>query len=182
MKQRLEEWAHSGESTEGFVLRYAQLQGAELIDPPGGYNLSRANLFRAQLQGAKMFNIDLRGTELPKSDLSGANLNEAKMQGTDLLGATIAGTRLERVQWGDRTVQEQEGRAAVAEGRRDDAVSRFEEAEEVYRSLRRAYDSVGRFEEAGSFFSREMTMRRMLLPKWSMGRAWSVFGKKMTRG
>jgi len=36
MKQRLEEWAHSGESMEGFILRYAQLQRVKLIDPPAG--------------------------------------------------------------------------------------------------------------------------------------------------
>ena len=36
MKQRLEEWAHSGESMEGFILRYAQLQRVTLIDPPAG--------------------------------------------------------------------------------------------------------------------------------------------------
>lgn len=173
VKQRLEEWADSGESMEGFVLRYAQLQGVKLIDPPRGYNLSRANLFRAQFQGARMFNIDLRGSDLLKSDLSGANLNEAKMQGTDLLGATLDGTRMVRVQWGDQTVQEQQAYAAEAEGRQEDALARFEEAEEVYRSLRRAYDNVGHFDEAGMFFSREMTMRRMLLPKWSTGRAWS---------
>ena len=36
MKQRLEEWAHSGESMEGFILRCAQLHRVKLIDPPAG--------------------------------------------------------------------------------------------------------------------------------------------------
>ena len=172
IRRRLEEWAGSGESMEGFVLRYAHLEGVKLHSQEG-LNLSRANLFRAHLQGASMFNIDLRGSELLKADFAGANLNEAKMQDADLLGAILDGTRLERVQWGEQAVQEKAARLASREGRRDDARARFEEAEEIYRKLRQVYDSMGRFVMAGDFFKKEMVMRRMLLPKWSVGRAWS---------
>ena len=155
IRRRLEEWAGSGESMEGFVLRYAHLEGVKLHSQEG-LNLSRANLFRAHLQGASMFNIDLRGSELLKADFAGANLNEAKMQDADLLGAILDGTRLERVQWGEQAVQEKAARLASREGRRDDARARFEEAEEIYRKLRQAYDSMGRFVMAGGIFNRSM--------------------------
>jgi hypothetical protein len=37
------------------------------------------------------------------------------------------------------------------------------------------YDAAGRFEQAGHFFSKEMTMRRMMMSKWSGGRIFSKF-------
>lgn len=55
VKARLEEWADSGESMEGFVLRYAHLEGIHL-NSPQGRDLRRANLWRAQIQGAHMYN------------------------------------------------------------------------------------------------------------------------------
>ena len=172
VRQRLEEWGRSGESMEGFVLRYAQLEGVKLYDQRG-LDLSRANLFRARLQGASLFNINLRETDLLKADLSGANLNHAKMQDANLLGAVLDGTKMERARWGRGAIQEQRASKADREGRPEQAQSLYEEAEEVYRSLRRAYDSAGRFEEAGRFFQKEMTMRRKLMPRWSGRRIWS---------
>lgn len=172
VKQRLEERALSGESMEGFQLRFAHLEGVKLFSNDG-FDLSKANLFRAHLQGAKMFNINLQEADLKKADLSGANLNESKMRGANILGTILQGARLERVDWGDDCVQEREARELQREGKRHEALVRFEEAEEIYRSLRQAYDSAGRFDNAGSFFRMEMTMRRMLLPPWSVGRVWS---------
>ena len=165
---------------EGFILRYAKLQGVKLFDPVG-YVLKNANLFRAQQQGASMFNIDLRGAQLLKAVLSGANLNEAKMGGADLLGADLSGTRLERIEWEDQTVQEQQAWAAERRGDREEALVRFEEAEEVYRRLRQTNDGAGRFDEAGHFFSKEMTMRRMLMPRWSVDRSWSKISRPVLR-
>ena len=172
IKARLEEWASSGESMEGFVLRYARLEGVRLMSAEGR-DLRRANLFRARLQGASMWNVDLRETELLKADLSGANLNEAKMQGVVLLGANLAGARLERVEWGVEAREESQARDAHNSGRHEEALKKYLEAEEVYRVLRQSYDGAGRSEEAGLFFAREMTMRRMGLPKWSGARVWS---------
>ena len=95
VKTRLEQWAQSGESMEGFQLRYARLEGIHLHNMPG-YDMRNSNLFRAQLQGGHLFNLDLRGSDLLKADLSGANLNEAKLENADLLGANFSGTRMER--------------------------------------------------------------------------------------
>ena len=143
VKARLEEWAQGGESMEGFVLRFARLEGIHLASSTGR-DLRRANLFRARLQGASMYNIDLRDSVLLKADLAGANLNEARMEGADLLGANIAGTKLERVIWGPEAVQEAQARAAHASGNGEEAMAKYEEAEEVYRALRQSYDGAGR--------------------------------------
>ena len=172
VKERLQEWSQSGKSMEGFVLRFAHLEGIRLSDLHG-FNLSNAVLFRARLQGARMYNIDLRGADLMKADFSGANLNEAKLQDANLLGAILDGSKLERVEWGEKALQEQKAIAAENAGKREEAKVNYEEAEEIYRSLRRAYDSAGRFGEVGYFFQKEMTMRRKLMPKWSTGRIWS---------
>ena len=51
VKARLEEWAESGESMEGFVLRFAHLEGVHL-NSSTGRDLRGANLFRLALQGA----------------------------------------------------------------------------------------------------------------------------------
>ena len=173
VRPRLEEWAKSDESMEGFVLRYARLEGMRISHPVKQRNLRGANLWRASLQGASMFNSDLRGAELLKANLAGANLNESLLENSDLLGANFDGTRLERVEWGACCKNETEARQAVRDRDQEEALKKFEEAEEVYRTLRRTYDGAGRFEQAGVFFRREMTMRRMLMPRWSGARLWS---------
>ena len=130
-------------------------------------------MFKASLQGASLYNLDFSGADLSKADLAGANLNESVMTGVNLLGANFDGTRLERVEWGGPCINETQAYQAQSQGRPDEAQASFEEAEEIYRVLRRAYDGAGRFEQAGGFFSREMKMRRMLMPRFSGGRFWS---------
>ncbi|MSR81569.1 MAG: hypothetical protein EXS58_01380 [Candidatus Latescibacteria bacterium] len=168
IKQRLEQWAQSGHSMEGFVLRQASLEGVRLHR---GYDLRQADLSRANLQGASLFSIDLRGAQLLKTDFTRANLNQAKLEDTNLLGAIFEGTKLEEVQWG--TVVLQEKKAGLAADRTAETLQLYKEGEEVYRNLRRTYDASGYFQEAGAFFHREMIMRRKLLPRWSAGRLWS---------
>lgn len=169
---QLEEWAESGRSMEGFELRYAALEGLKLANKPNR-NLRKANLFRASLQGASLFNIDLRGAELIKANLSGANLNEASMQDVNLLGASLEGTRLERVEWSPRCINEREALDARRSGNRQLAQQKLKEAQEVYRTLRRAYGAQSEGIQAGDFFRREMIMRRWQMPVWSGGRLWS---------
>ena len=172
VRKLLEAWADTGESMEGFILRYARLEGLHLSNRRSR-DMRGAILFRANLQGSSLFNLDLREADLSKANLAGANLNESQMSSVNLLGANFDGTRLERVDWGGPCTNETAARTALREGRHDEASSCFEEAEEVYRILRRAYDGAGRFEQAGAFFRREMTMRRMLLPRFSGARFWS---------
>ncbi len=168
IKQRLEEWAQSGRSMEGFVLRQASLEGVRLHR---GYDLRRADLSRANLQGASLFSIDLRGAQLLKADFSRANLNHAKLADADLLGTVFEGTKLEEVVWGEVVLQEKKAR--LASDQTVETLQLYKEAEEVYRNLRRTYDSSGYFQDAGGFFHREMVMRRKLLPRWSAQRIWS---------
>ena len=172
IRQQLEALARSGRSMEGFVLRQANLEGARLSSQQG-FDLRRADLSRANLQGASLFNLDLRGAQLLKADLTRANLNHARMESADLLGAMLEGAKLEEVNWGEVVLQEERADAAVAEGKGAEAVRLYKEAEEVYRNLRRTYDSSGYFHDAGGFFYREMVMRRKLLPPWSAQRFWS---------
>ena len=172
VKTRLQQWAQSGESMEGFQLRYARLEGIHLHNMPG-YDMRNSNLFRAQLQGGHLFNLDLRGSDLLKADLSGANLNEAKLENADLLGANFSGTRMERTELGSVAVQHRLAVSAEKLGDRKDALKNYEEAEEVYRSLRQAHEGSGHKDEAGQFFLLEMTMRRKQMPVWSGGRIWA---------
>lgn len=172
VRERLQEWVATGESMEGFVLRYANLEGVRL-NSARGIDLRNASLFRARLQGASLWNVDLRGADLMKADLSGANLNEARLVGANVLGAILDGTKLERTDWGERVLQETRAAEAEQADDSDKARENYIEAEEVYRALRRAYDGAGRFVEAGTYFQGEMRMRRKLMPRWSAGRIWS---------
>jgi len=173
VKTALEEWAATGKSMEGFVLRGARLDGVRLSNPEQGYDLRRANLLRASLCGARLFNINLEGSDLLKADLSGANLNQAKLRDANLLGAVFDGASLEQVEWGDGLAQEVKGDVAEKSGNTAEARDLFQEAEEIYRNLSRAYDSAGLSEAAGDFFQKRMIMRRRLMPTWSWARAWS---------
>jgi hypothetical protein len=158
-----------------FQLKGAHLEGVRLTrgNPRERMDLSGADLSRAHLRGASLFNIDLRGANLLKADLSGANMNHGLLEDANLLGAVLDGTKMERVRWGGCAVQDRDGLAAEAEGRHADARRCFEEAQEIYRILRQAYDRVGRFDEAGHFFQLEMAMKRRLLSPWSPARFWS---------
>jgi hypothetical protein len=172
VRERLQEWAATGESMEGFVLRFANLEGVRL-NSARGIDLRNATLFKARLQGASLWNVDLRGADLMKADLSGANLNEARLVGANILGAILDGTKLERTDWGERVLQESRAVEAERANDHDKARENYIEAEEIYRALRRAYDGVGRFVEAGTYFQGEMRMRRKMMPRWSVGRIWS---------
>ena len=172
VRELLEEWADSGQSMEGFNLRYASLEGLKLSNKRNR-DLRGANLFRADMQGSSLYNVDLRGAELLKANLAGANLNEALLQDAELLGANLEGARLERTEWGDRCLNEQRAMQAKRQGDHEKALGQYREAEEVYRSLRRAYVARAEAYQAGLFFRQEMTMRRKQMPLWSANRAWS---------
>jgi hypothetical protein len=175
IRERLAEWAHTGRSMAGFQLKGAHLEGVRLTrgNPRERWDLSGADLSRAHLRGASLFNIDLQGADLFKADLSGANMNHGLLANANLLGSVLDGAKMERVKWGECLVQEHNGMAAEADGRHEEARRCYDEAQEIYRTLRQAYDRVGRFDEAGHFFQREMAMKRRLLSRWSPARFWS---------
>jgi hypothetical protein len=61
-----------------------------------GAYLDEANLRGANLQGADLQGADLRGANLDKADLRGANLYEADLYKTNLQGADLRGANLDK--------------------------------------------------------------------------------------
>ena len=76
----------------GANLTRANLYGADL----SGANLSGANLTRANLYGANLSDANLSGANLYGADLSGANLTRANLSGANLYGANLSGANLTR--------------------------------------------------------------------------------------
>ncbi|MCZ6646766.1 MAG: pentapeptide repeat-containing protein [SAR324 cluster bacterium] len=163
LKARLEAWAESGKSMEGFILKGADLEGVDLNhgDISRRVNLSNADLSRASLRGARLFNIDLRGSNLFKANFEDANLNHGHLAGANLLGVQLHDATLEQVEWGKVLPQQRQARNLRGEGSRAAARELYLEAEEICRNLSRAAAERGHFGLAGEFFYREMVMRRM---------------------
>lgn len=57
-------------------------------------DLSKADLFKANLRGAHLFEIGLSGADLRGADLSGANIIKADLKGANLNEADLSGARL----------------------------------------------------------------------------------------
>jgi hypothetical protein len=56
-------------------------------------NLSRANLYGADLTGANLYGADLTGADLTGANLYGADLTGADLTGANLYGADVTGAR-----------------------------------------------------------------------------------------
>ncbi len=168
----LENWARANRPMEGFKLAHARLDHVNLVNrgKKAGYNLRYADLYHAHLRDAHLFHIDLRGSSLVKADLSGANLNCADLRDCNLLGANFDQSKLEHVEWGEFICQEVEALKALRNGRKSHAMDLLSQAEEIYRNLRRCSEDRGHFDHAGFFFYKEMIMRRLQMPVYSMER------------
>lgn len=175
VREELEAYAKSGRSMEGFRLRRADLHGIDLVNRSGngGYDMSHADLRNANLSGAHLFALDLHGSLLLKADMSRASLNQANLQDADLLGVRLRRARVEHTRWGDKVLQERAAFDAMRDGNRTLARENFEQAEEIYRNLRKTAEGRGQFENAGSFFYHEMVMRRYQMPLWSWQRCFA---------
>ncbi|WP_265449852.1 ion channel, partial [Aeromonas salmonicida] len=151
------------------------LAGLNLVKKgaPQGFLLEQCNFYRANLQGAHLYGIRIKGGSLMKADLSDANLHCAELDDVNLLGIRWHNTRLDNLNTGKRLMQERRGRSE-----RDPAQARiwFKEAEETYRDLRKASEAQGIFTMSGRYIQRELTMRRLQLPLWSIQRftSWIV--------
>jgi Uncharacterized low-complexity proteins len=167
---RLEARAKSGRPMVGFSLRYANLEGLNLVrhGSKQGYHLVYSDLYRCNLTNAHLFNLDLTGSSLMKANLTMANLNCSCLLNTNLLGVKLKGVKLDNIEW-DRFLR-QETQAYETRGNRIAQIDYFEQAEEIYRNLRRTTESQGLFENAGRFFQREMIMRRYQLPRYGFTR------------
>ncbi|WP_271272958.1 ion channel [Aliamphritea hakodatensis] len=172
LTQRLERRARSGRPMLGFKLNGCELPNISLVNHHAkqGFRLHNADLYRANLRGAHCFMLDLSGSSLMKADLTGANLHCANLTGCNLLGTRFNHARLEHVIWGDKVLQEQQAEVAATEEERQDL---YQQAEEIYRHLRKVFETEGLFQKAGYFFEREMVVRRKQMPKWSVPRLFS---------
>lgn len=171
----LEDLARAGHSLEGMQLKRANLQGINLVNhgQKSGFNLQHMDLYRADLTQAHLFMADFRHSSLMKANLELSNLHFADLRHCNLLGTQFKGSRTENVQWGTLINQEAQGRIAKRAGQSTEALDLFEQAEEIYRSLRKQGEQQGLFEQSGQFFYREMRMRREQLPLFSSKRAFS---------
>jgi len=170
--ERLQTQAKSGVPLVGYSLKRADLPELNLVNhnSKSGYDLSYADLYRAKLCGAHLFNIDLHGASLMKADLRNANLHRANLEDCNLLGVKLSNARIENVRWGKQLLQEKNAELAGREGNREVMLDCLEQAEEIYRNLRKTAENQGLFETSGHFFYKEMLMRRYQLPKFSLHR------------
>lgn len=168
----LQEQANSGVSLVGYSLKRADLTELNLVNhnSKSGYDLSHCDLYRAKLTGAHLFHIDLHDASLMKADLSNANLHCANLENCNLLGVKLTNARIENVHWGKKILQENNADEACRKGDREEMLDCLEQAEEIYRNLRKTAENQGLFELSGHFFYKEMIMRRYQLPVYSFQR------------
>lgn len=172
VKVTLERLARAGNNLEGYSLIRARLEDVDLVRHGSreGYSLTNADLFRANLQSAHLFHVNFSGASLMKANLMHANLHNANLTRCNLLGAKFEGAKIENVIWGEQLLQEEKGWQALKEHHIDKSIDFFQQAEEIYRSLRKVSEFGGLFENAGHFFIKEMRMRRMQKPQFSVER------------
>lgn len=172
VKQALEKYAKNGGLLRGICLKRADLKEIDLVNHNNklGYDFSYADLYRADLEGAHLFNINFDHASLMKTDLRYANLNWASLLQSNLLGVRWSHSKVENLRIGKRIKQELLARQAVKNKDISLANDYFEQAEEIYRDLRKHAEHEGIFSMAGEFIQKELTMRRMQLPKFSSKR------------
>lgn len=102
-----------------------------------------------------------------KADFSGANLHCANLTDCNLLGTNFDDAKLEHVVWGKKVLQERQANETDNKEQQQDL---YQQAEEIYRNLRLVSEKQGLFEVAGTFFQREMIMRRKQMPSMSFDR------------
>ncbi len=173
IKEKIEKMARAEQSLAGFKLEKAELQGAGLI----GADLEHADLTRADLTGAHLYGANLQGANLFKANLYCANLRAAILVDCNLLGANLEGTKLENAEWNKDyiIINEKQANDASRAGERQTALSKYKEAEEIYRNLKLSYRLQGQGNYESPFFYREMVVQRKQMPIFALHRIWSKF-------
>ncbi len=169
IKQRLELRAKTGKPMHGFRLARCNLESINLVNHNAkhGYQLTNCDLYRAKMSHAHCFMLDLSGSSLMKADFSYANLHCANLENCNLLGTVFENAKIEHVYWGKEVIQERQAKTAPTHKAKLDY---YEQAEEIYRNLRKTAERQGLFETAGHFFQKEMIMRRKQMPRGSLRR------------
>jgi hypothetical protein len=172
LKTDLEALADTGKPMLGLQLRKANLNGINLVHlgHKDGFHFHHCDFYRADLRESHLFGCDFSHSSLMKADLRFSNLHCANLTGCNLLGTRLDGCRLDNAQWGEHIIQEQQAKDATSSASRFDY---WQQAEEIYRNLRKATEQAGLFEISGHFFEREMVMRRFQMPLLSGQRFFS---------
>ncbi|WP_108651663.1 ion channel [Dongshaea marina] len=170
--KKLEEYAKSGGLLRGIRLARANLQGVYLVRDGSklGYDLTGADLYRANLQGAHLFKVKLDRSSLMKADLREANIHCASIKEANLLGIRLHDAKIDNIKIGPKLLQEKMAKTAHKEHDHALELDCYQQAEEIYRSLRKAADYEGIVGMTGLFTRKELTMRRMQLPLFSVRR------------
>jgi len=165
----LEERARTSIPMEDFDLSYTNLENINLVNQGSlnGYKLINSDFYKANLKNAHCFKVDFSGSSLMKVNFEHANLHFANLKDCNLLGCNFKNAKLENVIWGKEIIQEQNAKKTKIE---NEAFDYYQQAEEIYRNLRRTTEADGLFETAGFFFQKEMRMRRKQMPKYSLKR------------
>lgn len=132
-----------------------------------GYILKDCDLYKSDFQKAHCYKIDFSGSNLMKADFSFANLNSANLSDCNLLGTNFKHAKLENIRWGKKILQEKEAKLTK---NKEESKILYQEAEEIYRYLRKITEDDGLVDTAGFFFQKEMQMRRRKMPLFSLQR------------
>ncbi|MCE2570198.1 ion channel [Motilimonas eburnea] len=173
--KRLEQYAKDGGMLHGLALQRANLEGVNLVKPKAktGYDLSGSDFYRANLRGAHLFNASLCKGSLMKADLTGANLHCVHLGDCNLLGVKLLKAKIDNIKVGQTLLQEKRAEQAKKRHDMEAMLDNYEQAEEIYRDLRKASELQGLFSLAGPFLQRELTMRRYQMPLFSFSRLFS---------
>ena len=170
--KKLEEYARAGGMLHGIYLKNANLENLNLVrrGSKQGFDLTGADLYRANLRGAHLFNIILIRASLMKADLSSANMHCAHLEECNLLGVRFTDTKIEHIKIGDTLIQESSAKVLEDQGDHEKAIDFYEQAEEIYRNLRKTSEHQGLFTLSGPYLRKELTMRRFQEKRCSMNR------------
>lgn len=170
--KKLEKYARAGGMLHGIFLKNANLENLNLVKRGSqrGFDMTGADLYRANLRGAHLFNIILIRASLMKADLSNANLHCAHLEECNLLGVKLIDAKVEHIKVGKTLIQESSAKVLESEGEHEQAKDFYEQAEEIYRNLRKTSEHQGLVTLAGPFLRKELTMRRFQESRCSVNR------------
>jgi len=154
-----------GESLAGVNLKFANLQDANLVEA----NLSQCDLERANLRGAHLYGANLENASLFKANLAGANLKNTNLSNCHILGANLSDSKLNNINLGPGGKLPYELQADETNDFAT-AVTKYNEAEEMYRAMKLTMQSQALNDEAGEMFIREMICKRKQYSKFSFFR------------
>tara|TARA_R110000737_G_scaffold350031_1_gene387849 strand:+ start:1324 stop:2322 length:999 start_codon:yes stop_codon:yes gene_type:complete len=175
VKARLENYAKNGGMLRGILLTKAELEGIDLVNHHQkiGYDFSYADFYHANLSNSHLFNINLRHASIMKADLRDANINCAHLEDANMLGVKWGGSKFENVKIGKKIKQEKLAKSSLLAKDAQANIDYLGQAEEIYRDLRKHAEHEGIFTLSGYFIQKELTMRRLQLPRYSLKRTLS---------